>query len=76
MKIEEGMILENKTCDAIDPITLHETNPHIEKILVVEIKEKYIKLYNLNIGQFFKLEPRMLEIYIKRKIYNITNERA
>lgn len=76
MEIKEGMVLDYNTCDAFDPIYGTEYNKHVEKVLIVQIKNENVKLYNLTTGHHFKLEMHKLKMYVKAGIYTLTNETA
>lgn len=75
-KLTEGMVLNLHTSDSIDPITRRETNPHIEKEVVLEIKRDFIILYSLTWQKKTKIEKRFMDLYLKRGIYEITDEKA
>lgn len=71
-----GMVLNLHTSDSIDPITRRETNPHIEKELVLEVKKDFVILYSLTWQKQSKIEKRFMDLYLKRGIYEITDEKA
>lgn len=75
-RLTEGMVLNLHTSDSIDPITGHETNPHIEKEVVLEVKKDFVILYSLTWQKRSKIEKRFMDLYIKRGIYEITDEKA
>lgn len=76
MNLKEGIVLNYNTCESIDPVYLVEYGKHTEKVLVVEVKGDYIKLYNLTSGRVEKVEKKLMEIYIRHKLYEVTNEVA
>ena len=53
-ELKEMMIIKTKTCDAIDPMTLKEHNPHYEYYTILELKKDTVKLYNLSYGNTVK----------------------
>lgn len=75
-KLIDGMVLNLHTSDSIDPITRRETNPHIEKEVVLEVKKDFVILYSLTWQKQAKIEKRFMDLYLKRGIYEITDEKA
>ena len=75
-RLTDGMVLNLHTSDSIDPITRRETNPHIEKELVLEVKKDFVILYSLTWQKQIKIEKRFMDLYLKRGIYEITDEKA
>jgi hypothetical protein len=75
-RLTDGMVLNLHTSDSIDPITGHETNPHIEKEMVLEVKKDFVILYSLTWQKQSKIEKRFMDLYLKRGIYEITDEKA
>lgn len=75
-RLSEGMVLNLHTSDSIDPITRRETNPHIEKEMVLEVKKDFVILYSLTWQKQSKIEKRFMDLYLKRGIYEITDEKA
>ena len=75
-RLAEGMVLNLHTSDSVDPITRHETNPHIEKEVVLEVKKDFVILYSLTWQKQAKIEKRFMDLYLKGGIYEITDEKA
>ena len=75
-KLKEGMVLNYNTCDAFDPITHHEYNKHVEKELVLSIKNGRVNLYNLTTGQKHAIPNEEMDWFLKNKAFEITNEKA
>lgn len=75
-RLTEGMVLNLHTSDSIDPITGRETNPHIEKEVVTGVKKDFITLFNLEHQHEFKVKKDRMEFYLRRGLYEITDEKA
>lgn len=75
-RLIDGMVLNLHTSDSIDPITRHETNPHIEKEVVLEVKKDIIIIFNLEHQYKSKVKKDTMDLYLKRGIYEITDEKA
>ena len=75
-KLTEGMVLNYNTCESIDPITCQEFGKHTEKEVVLEIKKGVITLHNLTHGYEHKVKSETMDFFIKRKLYEITDEKA
>lgn len=75
-RLTEGMVINLRTSDSVDPITRRETNPHIEKEVVLEVKRDSIVLFNLENQRESKVEKGRMDLYLRRGIYEITDEKA
>lgn len=79
IKIEEGMVLEQETCDAVE-IDLNgnqkDINRHTEHLLVKDVSKEYITLYNLDTQRTHKIKKDEMKYYIIGGIYKISNEVA
>jgi hypothetical protein len=75
-KLTEGMVLNYNTCDSIDPITCHEYGRHTEKEVVLEVKTDFIVLFNLTYQKEHKVIKRNMDFFLKRGLYEITDEKA
>lgn len=86
IKIEEGMVLLQNTCDEIKigiRGELQRINEHIEHWLVKDIKTNSTTLYNLDTGRSMKVDNKTLYNMLKgnerlniKPMFTISNERA
>ena len=58
--IVELMILAHDTCDAIDPISGYEYNPHVDYYAVMNVGKKVITLLNLQTSTTKQVEARIV----------------
>ena len=79
IEIEEGMVLEQDTCDEIW-LDLNgnskRINPHTEHLLVKDVSKEYITLYNLDTQRTHKIKKDDMKYYIIGGIYKMSNEVA
>lgn len=86
IKIEEGMVLLQNTCDEIKigiRGELQRINEHIEHWLVKDIKTNSTTLYNLDTGKSMRVDNNTLCNMLKenkrlkiKPIFTISNEKA
>ena len=61
--VKEMMIVRYKTCDAFDPITCYETNPHYVYYVIIDIKGDKVKWMNLKNQKISKQHVKFVQLF-------------